>query len=98
MAHDAETAIIVTSEPIRVVGNDWVELGNAHRREKVNTYVAVWTGLVNGIERDKTLLDMVITAGSPSDACKIIVDMKGDEGSEAAQDKKKEELTFRIGK
>ena len=51
-------------------------------------------------ERDKILLDMGITAGSPSEAWKIILSMVGDESSEGAQDKIKEfeELTFTIGK
>ena len=55
---------------------------------------------MKGTERDKTLLDMVITTGSPSEAWKIILSMVG-ESSEAAQDKvmkEFEELTFEIGK
>ena len=55
--------------------------------------------LVKGIKRDKTLLDMVTTAGLPSEAWKILLSMVG-ENREAAQDKAKEkfqELTFKIG-
>ena len=98
MAQDAEKAK-VTSEPIRVVGKERVELGITHWREKVNQSIAVWKKLVKGIERDKTLLDMIITAGSPSEAWKIILRRAGGR-SEAAQDKAKkefEELTFEIG-
>ena len=57
-----------------MVGKDWDELDNANNgRENVNQSVAVWTGLKKGIERDKTLLDidLVNTAGSPSEAWKI---------------------------
>ena len=55
---------------------------------------------MKGIERDKILLDMVITARPPSEAWKIILSMAGDENSEVAQDKAKkfEELTFKVGK
>ena len=67
LARDAEN-VLVTSEPIRVVGKERVALDNAHGREKVNQSIAVWTGLVKGIERDQTLLDMAIIAGSPSEA------------------------------
>ena len=66
----------------------------------MNQSIAVLTGLVKGIERDKALLDIVITAGSPSEAWKILWSMVG-ESSEAAQDKVKkefEELTFELGK
>ena len=51
---------------------------------------------MKGIEKDKTLLDMVITAGSPSEAWKILLSLVG-ESSEAAQDRVKkefEELSF----
>ena len=79
MAHDAENAIVtINSEPIRVVGKERVELGNAHEREKENQPIAVWTGLVKGIERHKTLLDMVITAGSPSETLNNILSMIGE--------------------
>ena len=52
------------------------------------------------IEKDKTLLDMVITAGSPFEAWKILLSLVG-ESSEAAQDRIKkdfEELLVEIGK
>ena len=70
-------------------------------REKANQSIAVWTGLLKGIERDETLLDMVITAGSPSETWKILLGMVDESSDEAAQDKEKkefEELTFEIGK
>ena len=54
-------------------------LDNAHGREKVNQSIAVWIALVKGIEQDKTLLDMIITAGSPSEAWKMLLSMVGDE-------------------
>ena len=79
---------------------EWIALDNALGREKVNESIAVWTGLVKEIQRDKTLLDMVITAGSPSEAWKDILSMVG-ESSKAAQDKVKKkfkELTFAIVK
>ena len=97
---DVENAI-VTSEPVCVVGKDRVDLDNYHGREKVNESIVVWTGLVDAIERDKTLLDVVSTAGSPSEAWEIILGMVDDEGSAAAQNKVKrefKELTFRIEK
>ena len=99
MAHNAGNAS-VTSEPIRVVGKERAELDSVHGREKVNQSIAVWTGLVKGIERGKTLLDMVTTAGSSSEAWKTLLSIVG-ESSEAARDKAKkefEELTFEIGK
>ena len=52
------------------------------------------------IEKDETLLDMVITAGSPSEAWKILLSLVG-ESSDAAQDrvkKKFEKLSFEIAK
>ena len=55
---------------------------------------------MKGIERDKTLLDMVITAGSLSETWKILLSMVG-ESSEAVQDKAMKEfekLTLEIGK
>ena len=55
---------------------------------------------MKGIERDKTLLDMVIIVGSPSEAWNIILGMVG-ESSETAQDKVKKEfkeVAFEIGK
>ena len=98
--HDAEKAI-VTNEPVRVVGEDRDELDNAHGEEKVNQSLVVWIALVKGIERDKIILDMIITAGISSEAWKIRLSMIGDESSKAAQDgvkKKFEGLTFRAGK
>ena len=92
--------VLVTEVPVRVVGNERPELENIHGREKVNQSIAVWTGLVKGIEKDKTLLDMVITAGSPSEAWKILLSLVG-ESSEAAQDRVKkefEELSFEVGR
>ena len=92
--------VLVTEVPVRVVGNERPELESIHGREKVNQSIAVWTGLVKGIEKDKTLLDMVITAGSPSEAWKILLSLVG-ESSEAAQDRVKkefEELSFEIGR
>ena len=97
MAHETENAL-VTSKPIRIVGKERIELDIVHEREKVSQSIAVWTGLVKGIGEYKTLLDMVITAGSPSEASEILLSMIG-ESSEAAQDrakKKFEELTFEI--
>ena len=98
MAHGAGNAL-VTSELIRVVGKESVELDSVHGRKKVSQSISVWTGLVKGIEK-KNLLDMVITAGLPSEAWKILLSMVG-ESSEAPQDranKEFEELTFNIGK
>ena len=46
---------------------------------------------MKGIEKDKTLLDMVITAGSPSEAWKILLSLIG-ESSEAAQYRVKKEF------
>ena len=92
--------ILVTEVPVRVVGHEHLELESIHGREKVNQSIAVWTGLVKGIQKDKTLLDMVITAGSPSEALKILLSLVG-ESSEAAQDRVKrefEELSFEVGK
>ena len=92
--------VLVTKVPVIVVGNERPELENNHGREKVHQSIAVWTGLVKGIEKDKTLLDMVITAGSPSEAWKILLSLVG-ESSEAAQDRVKgefEELSFEIGR
>ena len=92
--------VLVTEVPVRVVGNERPELESIHGREKVNQSIAVWTGLVKGIEKDKTFLDMVITAGSPSEAWKILLSLVG-ESSEAAQDRVKkefEELSFEIGR
>ena len=92
--------VLVTKVPVIVVGNERPELENIHGREKVNQSIAVWTGLVKVIEKDKTLLDMVITAGSPSEAWKILLSLVG-ESSEAAQDRVKgefEELSFEIGR
>ena len=92
--------VLVTKVPVIVVGNERPELENIHGREKVNQSIAVWTGLVKVIETDKTLLDMVITAGSPSEAWKILLSLVG-ESSEAAQDRVKgefEELSFEIGR
>ena len=67
---------------------------------KVNQSIDVWTGLVKGIEKDQTLLDMVITAGSYSEAWKTLCSLAG-KSSEAAQDRIKkefEELSFEVGK
>ena len=83
--------VLVTEVPVRVVGHERPELESSHGREKVNQSIAEWTGLVKGIEKDKTLLDMVITAGSPSEALKILLSFVG-ESSEAAQDRVKREL------
>ena len=55
---------------------------------------------MKGFEKDKTFLDMVITARSPSEAWKILLSLVG-ESSEAARDRVKkefEELTLEIGK
>ena len=60
---------------------------NAYGREKGNQSIAAWTGLVKEIERDNILFDMGNTAGSPSEAWKIIVSVVGDESSKTAQDK-----------
>ena len=92
--------VLVTKVPVIVVGNERPELENIHGREKVNQSIAVWTDLVKSIEKDNTLLDMVITAGSPSEAWKILLSLVG-VSSEAAQDRVKgefEELSFEIGR
>ena len=99
MTHEAGNAL-VNNEPIRVVGREQAELDGAHGRDKINQSIAVWTGLVKGIEKDKALLDVVITAGSPSEAWKILWSLVG-ESIEAAQDrvnKEFEELKFEIEK
>ena len=85
LSYDKAGNVLRTDTPVRVVGNERPELERFHGREKVNQSIAVWTGLVKVIERDKTLLDMVITAGSPSEAWKILLSLVG-ESSEAAQD------------
>ena len=88
----------MTEVPVKVVGNERPGLESIHGREKVNQSITVWTGLVKGIEKDKTLLDMMITAGSPSEAWKLLLSLVG-ESSEAAQDRVKkgfEELSFEI--
>ena len=90
----------VTEDPVRVVGHERSGLEITHGREKADQSIAVWTGLVKGVENDKTLLDIVITAGSPSEAWKILLSLVG-ESSEAAQDRVKkefEELSFDVGK
>ena len=92
--------VLDTEDPIRVVDRECAELESTYGREKANQSIAVWTGLVKGIEKDKTLLDMVITAGSPSEAWKILLSLVG-ESSEVAQDRIKKEfekLTFEIEK
>ena len=98
LTHDAGNSL-VNSEPIRVVGRKRTDLDNARGKENVNQSIAVWRGLVKGIEKYKILLDMVITAGSPSEAWKILLSMVG-KSSGAAQDRAKEfeELTFEKGK
>ena len=99
LTHEAGNAL-VTDDPIRVVDRERAELDSNHRREKVNQSIAVWTGLVKVIEKYKTLLDMVIAAGSPSEAWKILLSLVG-ESSEAVQDRIKKEfegLYFEIGK
>ena len=45
--------LIATSEPIILVGKDREELDIAHERAKVDHYIDVFTGLIEGIERDK---------------------------------------------
>ena len=82
--HDAANAI-VTSEPIRVVGEDRETLDSAHGRNKVNESITAWIALLKGIEQNKTLLDMIIMAGSPSEAWKMLLSMVGDESSHAAK-------------
>ena len=89
MWHEAENAL-VTEDPVRVVGHERSELQSTHGREKVNQSIAVWTGLVKGIEKDKTLLDMLIIAESPSEVWKTLLSLIG-ESSEADQDKVKKD-------
>ena len=92
--------VLVKEIPVRVVGHERPELESIHGREKVNQSIAVRTRLVKGIEKDKTPLDMVITAGSPSEAWKILLSLVG-ESSEAAQDRVKrefQELSIEVGK
>ena len=60
--------VLATEVPARVVGHERPELESIHDKEKVNQSNAVWTGLVKGIEKDKSLLDMVVTTGLPSEA------------------------------
>ena len=99
MLHGAGN-VLVTEDLVRVVGHERSELESTHGRKKVDQSNAVWTGLVKGIEKDKTLLDVVITAGSPSEAWEILLSLVG-ENSEIAQDKVKkefEELSFEVGK
>ena len=72
--HEAGNGL-VTEGLVRVVGHERSELGSTHGREKVNQSIAVWTGLMKGIEKDITLLDIVITAGSPSEAWKILLSL-----------------------
>ena len=76
LLHEAVNAL-VRKDPVRGVGHERSELESTHGREKVNQSIAVWTGLVKAIEKDKTLLDMVITAGSPSEAWKILLSLVG---------------------
>ena len=45
---------------------------------------------MKGVEKDKTLLDIVITAGSPFEPWKILLSLVG-KSSEAAQDRVKKE-------
>ena len=75
----------MTEGSVRIVGHERPEQESTHGREKVNQYIAVWTGLVKVIEKDKTLLDMVITAGSPSEAWKIMLGLVGESRSWSRQ-------------
>ena len=68
--HGTDSALI-TDESIHVVDKERRELDARHGKESVNKAIAVWSGLVKAIEKDKTLLDMIITTGSPSEAWKI---------------------------
>ena len=100
LLHEAWNAL-ATEDPVRVIGYERSGPENTPGREKVITQsIAVWTGLVKGIEKDKTPLDMVITAGSPSEAWKVLLSLVG-ESSEADQDRVKkefEDLAFEVGK
>ena len=90
----------MTEVPVRVVGHECPELESIHGKEKVNQSIAVWAGLVKDVEKYKTLLDMVIAAGSPSEVWKILLSLL-DKSSEAAQDRVKgefEESSFEVGK
>ena len=57
----------------------------------MNRSIIVWTGLVKGIERDNTLLDMIITAGSPSETWKMLFRTVGDESRKLSEYKVKKE-------
>ena len=95
-----KTPQLLVNQSVLLSVKEWIELDNAHGREKVSKSIVVWTRLVKGIQRDKTLLDMVITAGSPTEAWKNILSMVG-ESSEAARDKVKKkfkELNFTVVK
>ena len=52
VTHEAGNAL-VTDETIRLVGRERAELDSAHGGEKVNQSIAVWTGMVKGIEEDR---------------------------------------------
>ena len=99
LLHEAGNAL-VREDPVRVVSHERSELESTYGREKANQSIAVWRRLVKGVEKYKTLLDMVITAGSPSESWEILLSLVG-ESSEAAQDRVKkefEELFFEVGK
>ena len=56
LLHEAGNAL-VTEDPVRVVGHERFKLESTRGREEVNQSIAVWTRLVKGIQKDKTLLE-----------------------------------------
>lgn len=79
---------------------DRSELDLKHGRQEASRAVSVSSGLEKAIESDWIFLDRIITAGSLSQAWKILSGMMDNESNEVAHDKMRKDFkqfTLRVG-
>lgn len=83
---------LFSEEPVDMNATTRRELEEKHSRIMVEQSLFAWSGLTRSLERDQALLDLVVNAGSPSEAWKALEGLAGLETNEAAAERTKRDF------
>lgn len=83
---------LFSEKPVNMNAMTRRELEETHGKLMVEQSFFAWSGLTRSLEHDQTLLDLVVTAGSPSEAWKILESLAELETSEAAGERAKRDF------
>lgn len=83
---------LFSKEPVDMNATTRRELEETHGKLMVEQSLFAWSALTRSLERDQKLLDLVVTAGSPSEAWKVLEGLAGLETNEAAGERIKRDF------